>query len=517
MPKIIVADDEFYARKGLIQKIHMVSPDSVITGDFENGEEALCFIRQNREKAEILLTDVKMPEMDGLELARHIAEEELGTEIIIVSGYDEFEYAKKAMSFGVSNYLIKPVQLDELKEALEKITKKKEKYEEKVREKVRDQMALKALEFLSIPELAGHRKWREHFLDPVFDCHKEDNFIMAVLQIQNENGRNEKLDKEIENIIEKENGCYFYFDRYHEYTVIFFLKQQDEFQRRIIPDLLRKMNARYDLRMTAGISLEHQGTHELKKAYQEAVYAINQRLIDGWVKAYSYQKENRPSNYFTKEMEVMLQDAIVQRKADAAADIVSRALEKCRDSYSLYITISGIFNLMYRIFCRSPRSEVKDAEHAYMLFSYRSDLYGFMKFSEVEQYVQQIVVSMCQEQEEKKHHYIVAELLDYIEKHYQENINLSELAEHKYFMNNSYLSRLFKNEVGQTFSKYLMEYRIRKAAALLENDLLKINDVAMLSGYNDVSHFIQYFKKFYGCTPEEFRSRRLEELKNGYV
>ena len=94
--------------------------------------------------------------------------------------------------------LIKPVQLDELKEALEKITKKKEKYEEKVREKVRDQMALKALEFLSIPELAGHRKWREHFLDPVFDCHKEDNFIMAVLQIQNENGRNEKLDKEIE-------------------------------------------------------------------------------------------------------------------------------------------------------------------------------------------------------------------------------------------------------------------------------------------------------------------------------
>ena len=116
---------------------------------------------------------------------------------------------KKAMSFGVSNYLIKPVQLDELKEALEKITKKKEKYEEKVREKVRDQMALKALEFLSIPELAGHRKWREHFLDPVFDCHKEDNFIMAVLQIQNENERNEKLDKEIENNYKKEMDVTF--------------------------------------------------------------------------------------------------------------------------------------------------------------------------------------------------------------------------------------------------------------------------------------------------------------------
>ncbi|HIV40979.1 MAG TPA: helix-turn-helix transcriptional regulator, partial [Candidatus Mediterraneibacter guildfordensis] len=74
----------------------------------------------------------------------------------------------------------------------------------------------------------------------------------------------------------------------------------------------------------------------------------------------------------------------------------------------------------------------------------------------------------------------------------------------------SYLSRLFKNEVGQTFSKYLMEFRLRKAANLLENELLKINDVAMLVGYNDVSHFIQYFKKIYGCTPEEYRRKKLE-------
>ena len=121
---------------------------------------------------------------------------------------------------------------------------------------------------------------------------------------------------------------------------------------------------------------------------------------------------------------------------------------------------------------------------------------------------------MCREQEDKRHHYIISEILDYIEKNYQTNINLSELAEHKFFMNSSYLSRLFKNEVGQTFSKYLMEFRIRKAAAFLENDLMKINDAAMLAGYNDVSHFIQYFKKFYGCTPEEYRSRKMEENKN---
>lgn len=514
MPNIIVADDEFYARKGLIQKIHMVAPDAVVTGDFENGEEALRFIRDHRAEAEILLTDVKMPEMDGLELSRHIAEEELGTEIIIVSGYNEFEYAKKAISFGVSNYLIKPVQLDELKEALEKITRKKEKFEKKLRETIRDQMARSAVGFLSIPEIVGHKEWRERFLTPVFEKYRDEDYVMAVLQIEKSHSRDEKLDREIENILSREKGCCFYFSRYHEYTMILFGTEQERFRNDIISVLLRKMNAKFDLRMTAGISLAHRGIPELKKAYQEAVYAVNQRLIDGWVKAYVYQKDTRPSNYFTNELEIMLRDAIVQQKADRAESIVSQTLEKCTDSYSLYITISGIFNLLYRIFCRSSRSEEKDAEHAYMLFSYRSDLYSFMSFPEVEQYVKQIVRGMCQEQEEKKHHYIVSELLEYIEKNYQNNINLSELAEHKYFMNNSYLSRLFKNEVGQTFSKYLMEFRIRKAAVLLENDLLKINDVAMLSGYNDVSHFIQYFKKFYGCTPEEFRTRRLEELKD---
>ncbi|HJC90731.1 MAG TPA: response regulator [Candidatus Mediterraneibacter excrementigallinarum] len=514
MPKIIVADDEFYARKGLIRKIHMVDPDAVITGDFENGAEALRFIREHREEAEILLTDVKMPEMDGLELAQHIWEEETGTEIIIVSGFNEFEYAKKAISFGVSNYLIKPVQLDELREALEKITRKKEKYEKKVRETVRAQMARRAVEFLSIPEIVDHAEWRERFLTPVFERYCGTDYVMAVMQVEKDHARNEKVDGEIQKILDKENGCCFYFSRYHEYTMILFGMDQERFSREIIWNLLRKMNGKYDLRMTAGISLPHRKVQELKKAYQEAVYAVNQRLIDGWVKAYVYQKDNRPSNYFTKEMELMLRDAIVQQKEENAMEIVSFALEKCRDSYSLYITISGIFNLMYQIYCRSSRSEEKDAEHAYMLFSYRSDLYGFMTFREVEQYVKQIVKSMCQDQEEKKHHYIVAELLEYIEKNYQENINLSELAEHKYFMNNSYLSRLFKNEVGQTFSKYLMEFRIRKAAVLLENDLLKINDVAMLSGYNDVSHFIQYFKKFYGCTPEEFRNKRLEELQD---
>ena len=445
-------------RKALIRKIHMAEPEAEIIADFENGLQAAAYIRENRSRIDLLFTDVKMPEMDGLELAKCIAEEEM-----------------------------------------------------------RAQMSVRTVEYLSIAELVSHDEWRGKFLSPIFqkyggeDSTSPIGFYLAVVQAENGEQKNEVVDREIERFIKDRNRCRLYFRRYKEHVLLMFQDEEDPAEE--LSGLLRRILAKGGEKMTAGVSQHHTGVPELKKAYQEAVYAINQRLIDGWVKVYSYKGEMRPSNHFTKEAEVLLGDAIEKQKCAAAEEVVSRTLEKCRDAYSLYITISGIFNLMYRIFCRSARSEEKDSEHVYMLFSYRSDLYGFRHFYEVEDYVKKIVESMCQEQEEKTHHYIVAEMLDYIEKNYQTNISLSELAEHKYFMNSSYLSRLFKNEVGQTFSKYLMEFRIRKAAGLLENELLKINDVAMLAGYNDVSHFIQYFKKIYGCTPEEYRHKRLEEMK----
>ena len=91
---------------------------------------------------------------------------------------------------------------------------------------------------------------------------------------------------------------------------------------------------------------------------------------------------------------------------------------------------------------------------------------------------------------------------------YLKNISLRELAENKYFVNYSYCSRLFSQETGMTFSKYLIQYRLKKAKTLLENKDMKISFIAFEVGYNDVSHFIQSFKKSYGLTPEEYRARK---------
>lgn len=126
-----------------------------------------------------------------------------------------------------------------------------------------------------------------------------------------------------------------------------------------------------------------------------------------------------------------------------------------------------------------------------------------------ELYLKEMVIVICSGKENtKKKSKIVEEIVHYVENNYYKNISLRELAENKYFVNYSYCSRLFSQETGMNFSKYLIQYRLKKAKTLLENKDMKISFIAFEVGYNDVSHFIQSFKKSYGLTPEEYRARK---------
>ena len=145
-----------------------------------------------------------------------------------------------------------------------------------------------------------------------------------------------------------------------------------------------------------------------------------------------------------------------------------------------------------------------------IMFSRRYDLYVFKHPEELEEYLMDIIREICdQEQNSLKNggNAIIRDILHYVEQNYQYDLSLQELAEKKYFMNSSYLSRLFKSAVGQTFSRYVIELRIKKARELLKDKTMKTNDVAAQVGYNNTSHFIQSFKKLCGCTPEEYRNQ----------
>ena len=218
--KVLIADDEYYARKAMAKKVLQADPEAEILGDFENGVQVLEYLEAHPNEADVLLTDVKMPEMDGLYLAQYLFEQESGIEVIIISGYNEFEYARKAISFGVSNYLVKPVQKEELKEALDKISRGRKKYQAKMQ----NIMSKKALQFLSIEEIATHEDWKKLFLEPVFQRNDNSVFYMAVIQsITREDWTaNSKAEKLIQRLKDPFLGEWFYFKRFQENVLLLF-------------------------------------------------------------------------------------------------------------------------------------------------------------------------------------------------------------------------------------------------------------------------------------------------------
>lgn len=121
--KILVADDEYYARKALIMMIQKSSLPVIVNGDFENGQEVVEYLHNNT--ADIIITDIRMPDMDGLNIARYVHEQFPECAVVVETGYEDFQYAREALRYNVKDYLTKPINEEELLKCIHKIIEEK--------------------------------------------------------------------------------------------------------------------------------------------------------------------------------------------------------------------------------------------------------------------------------------------------------------------------------------------------------------------------------------------------------
>ena len=130
MIRVIVAEDEYFARKVLVKMLQELEEDIEIIGETENGQGVLEMLKE--QSADMVITDIQMPEMDGLELAKEISEQFPDTCVIIETGFAEFEYATQAIKYGVKDYLLKPIKTDELLKSIRRVQETKKKDTERV-------------------------------------------------------------------------------------------------------------------------------------------------------------------------------------------------------------------------------------------------------------------------------------------------------------------------------------------------------------------------------------------------
>ena len=506
MKKILVVEDEYYARKSIVKILQESDLDIQVCGEAANGMKAIELLEEYKDIA-LVITDIQMQKMGGLELASYLHKHIPEIDVLILTAFENFDYAREALRYNVKDYIVKPIYKENLLPPVKKVL---EKQEEKSRnqEKIKNYYQWEAAKnYFPVKTIVAHEELYKEFFS-YNAIHQEEKFCIVVMQ-------EEELvtDVELVNRIiqEKYRGFIkdFFFSKINEEYVMLLSGIECMDNELIVQEKVESMLSYFctckHMNITMGVGLVYSSKEKIYQSYNEALYALNQRLIQGWNRAYFYKNMDGYKARIGKEAEIKLESIVRTRKEKEINQVIHSILEdiiiKEESAQKLYMAVVEILKILGNYYAELYQDEdIEELKDIKVMFSRRYDLYKFKHIEELENYLKEMVIVICSGKENtKKKSKIVEEIVHYVENNYYKNISLRELAENKYFVNYSYCSRLFSQETGMNFSKYLIQYRLKKAKTLLENKDMKISFIAFEVGYNDVSHFIQSFKKKVGC------------------
>lgn len=538
MLKVFLVEDEFVVREGIKKNVDWKSHGYEFCGEASDGELAFPMIQ--KLKPDIVITDIKMPFMDGLELSRLIKKELPWTEIIILSGYEEFEYAKEGIKIGIAEYLLKPISGEDLLKEVDALSVKieekrkereiKEKYAREMEEnflKARKDFfqylvsgAKTAAELLETADRLGidiSSIWYNIMLFKVQSTnHSYDEYSGSLIKI-------EKKLKELD-----DNKHILVFDRNLEGKAFLFKADTEEELEKIQHEYISRMKeilAGYDhIRYFGGIGVPVNRMRELRASFERASHAFAHRYLvkDSLIlscgeieQGMGLEKEEfNISNVNPKQIEkgkieeflkVGDKDEVVYFVDEFFKDLGNSAMKS--KIFRQYITMNTYFCVVDFVEeLNFSRDEIESLDvNSVILQSQEKTM----------EYVIRILTQALELREKtasNRYGDIVNEVMRYIEENYaDEELSLNLLASHVNFSPN-HLSMVFSQQTGQTFIKYLTDFRMNKAKELLRCSGKRSSEIGLEVGYKDPHYFSHMFKKTQGMTPTQYRSgKNVEE------
>ena len=540
MLKVFLVEDEFVVREGIKKNVDWQAHGYEFCGEASDGELALPMIQ--KLKPDIVITDIKMPFMDGLELSRLIKKEMPWTEIIILTGFEEFEYAKEAISIGVAQYLSKPINgaelLKEVANVAEKIEERRK--EREIREKYEKEMAeaLQQDREEMFQHLVTGSKSVTELIEMATGLHMDItaiwyNVLLAKVQFQNREP-NEfsnhmiKIEERLETIVDTEHVLAF--DRTLEGKAFVLKADSQEELEQVQTEFVIRMkelleqDTRY--RYFIGIGTPVNRLRELPISFEHASYAFAQRyfakesgIVDS-VKMDSYVFEQKD------EFDVYNIDP-----RNMGRGKIREFLKFGNKEESVYF-VEGFFHDLGVNALKSSMFRQYIVMDAYFCIAGfleemnigRGELETFDANSEVLQsedsakaYVARIVrcaVELREKSASNRYGETVDAVMRYVEKNYtDEELSLNTIASHVNFSPN-HLSMVFRQQTGQPLVKYVTDYRMNKAKELLRCTNKKSNVISTEVGYKDPHYFSYLFKKTQGMTPTQYREGKETKGEN---
>ena len=530
---ILIVDDEQLIRQGLRARIEYLGIDVDEIFEAENGLMALRL--QEEHPIDVVITDIRMPDMDGLELIQEMQKKNNQIKFVVLSGYAEFSYAETAIRLGVKAYLLKPVSNDDLKAAFDKAYKEMEQTAS-VRQEVQMKKRMdrekqvyqqeKALNALFSSQEAG-AVTREQLCklcgydEKMWAGGAESVLYLAILHINKESFEHQRfrpVDHElvrfmIRNIFEEiQAPCEKLLvnslsDTRQMYGI--FIGDDKKKLRMEVERIYLRMRSVLEKKMgiylTIGVS---RCRSQLEgKETSEARQALKQRIIYGKANIYFYEdirilgEQEFPVSQLHL-LEQYIEHNEIFKVKNLVQEIFSEELVKKYGSAYLRIMWIRILNLLLHHYERRGRNA---AEIEKMLQNYNL-LDRIQSLQEIRQKIIEMVMECVSTESvaDANARSKIQMAIGYIQEHFAENLTINVLAEH-YGMSPNYFSSMFKKEMSRSAVNYITELRINQARGLLYHSELSVVDISKKVGYEDSQYFFRVFKKYLGMTPLQYR------------
>lgn len=530
--KVFIVDDEVVIRVGLKSLIDWEEHGYTIIGEASDGEKALDAI--GKLKPDVLITDIKMPVMDGIELIRQLSKTENAPKIIVLSSYNDFPLVKEAMRLGAADYLLKLEMtpevllsvMNELRRTGSAVINSEEQqhiYEANIRKNIH---VLKQKFFKDILNFHMSDEELRQSIE-LYDIKLNlDHVCCLVLKITNTYGRVLVEDKDIEllnysiiNIVEEMLNEMFIghcFDiRQSEFCAVVSL--QDEEQESSAAELLEtivEMLRKYlNVDSVIGSGGWRQGIEGLKQSYREARQALDicvstsQKVVVSWAGMNELPKER--SEYSIIQLKDQLFETLQFGQSDRLSELFTNIKDELsRRSLSLENQINVCLELHYMLVDFFAKNNIQASEILGDTFKTPQQIMQTASFRQVLDWLDgmrnQLIAYITMSRNGGSR--VVLKAKKYIADYYMNNITLNEVA-NEVNLSPFYLSNLFVQHAGVSFTDYLTYVRIEKGKELLKETDLKVYEIGEMIGYRNTTYFNKIFKKTTGLTPIAYRNQ----------
>ncbi|MCI8682093.1 MAG: response regulator [Lachnospiraceae bacterium] len=488
MYNIIIADDEKNIREGILELIAWEEIGCRVCGAMRNGEQVLKYLEdENEEEIQLVITDIKMPVMDGIQLAGILHDRYPDVRAIILTAYNEFEYAQQAIKYGVADFVVKNEFLSELPKSVERVMQQWEKQKDS---RTGD----------------GEISFQRGGWCRVCACE---------IKLKNigKYGRYEKnVEQLVKNAFQKQNATYMHVDNGLFFVIVETEEEDDTAQvRRHLEKFVSLAESFLELCIRVGCSSVVENKDCMTAGKKQAMRALSNVYSDEHP-VIVYENDGEAVQYWLDDSDI---DAYMRNLYGALRNGDSQEQERLEQEFFEYLKkgersieqCKSDVHAIVSYLLRKTRN-AKSAEKIFVQENILEAVFGSRSKAGLWDCVKDTCASAAAvfTKSDLGQSFLVENINYIIQQDYKEKLSLKSISQ-KLFMNSSYISRIYKKETGMTVTDAINKYRMEKAKEILSTRKYKVYEVGEMVGIEEPSYFTHVFMKYEGYSPSEYMNR----------